>query len=102
MLLPEPDSPTSASVSPRWICNDKSVTTGRDSPCFENAIDRFSMLRRGRVMSYRLVGIEGIAHGFANKNQQGKQHSHGEECGDAQPGGLEVVFALQQQFAKRR
>ena len=69
-LLPEPDSPTSASVSPRWICSDRSLTTVRVSPCFEKAIDRLSILRRGCVMLHRLVGIEGVAHGFANKNQQ--------------------------------
>ena len=82
-LLPEPDSPTRASVSPVWICSDRSVTTVRVSPCFEKAIDRLSILRRGWVILYRLVRIEGIAHGFANKNQQRQQHGHGKKGGDA-------------------
>ena len=60
-----------------------SVTTVRVSPCFEKAIDRLSILRRGWVILYRLIGVKGIAHGFANKNQQRKQHGHGKKGGDA-------------------
>ena len=49
-LLPEPDSPTSATVSRGPIVNETSRTTRRQAPSDLNEVDRFVTERTGGFM----------------------------------------------------
>ncbi len=71
--------PTSASVSPRWICSDMIADHGARLTCFEKAIDRFSILRRGCVMLHRLVGIEGMRTASPIKISSESSTRHGKK-----------------------
>src|SRR3954451_20813162 len=48
-----------------------------------------------------LARIEGVAHGFADEDQQRQHDGDGEEAGKAEPGRLHVGFALRQQLSQR-
>ncbi len=48
-----------------------------------------------------LPRIEGIADGFADEDQEREHDRHGEEGRQAEPGGLEIAFALGDEFAER-
>ena len=49
-----------------------------------------------------LSRIEGVAHRLADEDQQRQQQRDDGEAGQAEPGRLQIGFALQQQFAERR
>src|SRR3954470_17918180 len=105
--FPEPDSPTSASVSPRAMSNDTLSTTKFSRPPCENEIERSRMERSGAVvasmvLSKCLARIEGVAHRLADENQKRKHDRDGEKAGEAEPRRLNVRLALRQHFAKRR
>src|SRR5262249_61070697 len=72
--LPDPDSPTSASVSPLPISNEMRLTASVSRPPEVKAIERSRTLRRGSVIavgSYKfLARIEGVAHRLADEDQQ--------------------------------
>ena len=59
--------------------------------------------RRGgkRLSGEGFSRVEGIAHGLAGEDQQAQHHRHHEEAAQSEPGGLDVVLALGQQFAQR-
>ena len=104
--LPEPDSPTSASVRPRSQREGDFVDGERLRAACEKAMERSRTSRRGRWSCdrspERLSRIEGVAHRLADEDQQREHQRDDDEAGEAEPGRLQVGFALQQQFAERR
>src|ERR1041384_4982014 len=88
--LPEPDSPTSASVSPFLTLNEmRSTASVSRLPCL-NRIDRSLTESSGSaVMSMcspeRLARVEGVAHRLANEDQEGQHDRDREEAGETTP-----------------
>src|ERR1700730_10526856 len=122
--LPEPDSPTRPRVRPRSSVNDTPSTARVSvSPCRKSTL-RSRTSRRGasatktilqgetRVptrrthgtthLEKRLPGVEGVAHGFADENQQRKHDRDDQKAGEAEPRRGQVRLSLQQEFAERR
>src|SRR5882672_376067 len=102
--FPEPDSPTSAKVSPRCRSNDTRSTAVNGSflPVVK-VTDRSRTRRRGAssmVLPENLAGFEGIAHRFAKEDEQGQRDCGDEKGGDAEPRRLQVRFALVEQLAQ--
>src|SRR6266571_4461339 len=106
--LPEPDSPTSATHSPRLIWNETLSTASVVAPPWWNATERSCTASRGWLIASitpsleRLARIEGVAHGLADEDQQRQHDRDREEAGKAEPRRLHVGFSLRQQFAERR
>src|SRR3954464_7897658 len=78
--LPDPDSPTSATHSPRLISNEMRSTASEDPLGWWNATDRSRTSSSGWVTASiiasspeRLARIECVADGFTDEDQQ-RQH----------------------------
>src|SRR5712672_1293904 len=105
--FPDPDSPTSASVSPFLMLNEMRSTASAVRPPALNAIDSSLTVSSGSVvMSMRspegLARIEGVAHRLADEDQQRQHDRNREEAGETEPRRLDVGLALRQQLAERR
>src|SRR5882724_4021438 len=103
--FPEPDSPTSATHSPRLMENEIRSTAS----VLPNATERSRTSSKGWLMASmrgplpeRLARIEGVARGFADEDQQRQHDRDREESREAEPRRLHVGFRLRQQFAERR
>src|SRR6185503_11244498 len=97
--LPEPDSPTIASVSPFLISNDMRSTAITSRSPWRNAMERSSTLSNDvPVMSMgspeRLARVEGVAHRLADEDQERQHDGNREEAGETEPGRLDVGLAL--------
>src|SRR6201986_5463440 len=74
--LPEPDSPTRATHSPRLISNETRSTASVVLLCWRKATERSRTASKGWLMASikssrkRLARIEGVAHGFAAEDQE--------------------------------
>src|SRR5688572_2751302 len=103
--LPEPDSPTSAVVSPILTSNEMRSTATVSRPVWWNTTERSRTVRRlsiGAVTSQEcLARVEGVAHRLADEDQQREHDGHRQERGDAKPRRVDVVLALLEQFAER-
>src|SRR6187401_3023201 len=105
--LPEPDSPTSARVSPFLMLNEMRSTASTWRVPAAKAIDRSLTASSGSVFisicsPEGLARIEGVAHRFADKDQQRQHDRHREEAGETEPRRLDVGLALRQQLTQRR
>ena len=72
--LPEPDSPTSASVSPFLMLNEMRSTASVSRSPAPKAIERSLTVSSGSVVMSigspeRLARIEGVAHRLADEDQ---------------------------------
>src|SRR3954453_9712976 len=88
--LPEPDSPTSATVSPRAMSNDTRSTAHISRSPWRNATERSRTSRSFVAVASigspeRLARIEGVAHRLADEDQEREQRRHREEAGEAEP-----------------
>jgi len=54
------------------------------------------------ILEACLARVKGIAHGFTDKGQQREHEREGGKGGQAQPWGLQVVFALREELPQRR
>src|SRR5262244_184460 len=85
--LPEPDSPTRATHSPRLISNEMRSTATEILPCWRKATERSRMESSGWLMASiipsreRLARIEGVTDGFADEDQERQHDGDGEEAG---------------------
>ena len=105
--LPEPDSPTSASVSPLPMSNETLVDRqrrrgrrGRTRPTDRGRESRGS----DASMRAHLNVLRGSKASRTASPMKIKQRQHdrdGEEAGEAEPRRLHVGLALRQQFAER-
>src|ERR1700726_4968077 len=118
--LPEPDSPTRPRVRPRSSVKDTPSTARVSvSPCRKSTL-RSRTSRRGgsdtktilqsetRVstrrrqgttpLEKRLPGVEGVAHGFADEDQQREHDRDDQKAGEAEPWRRQVRLSLQQEF----
>src|SRR4029453_9517937 len=103
--FPEPDSPTSATHSPRLTENE----TWSTASVLPNATERSRTSSRGWLMASmrgplpeRLARIEGAARGFADEDQERQHDRDREESGETEPRRLHVGLGLRQQLAQRR
>src|SRR5262245_49200340 len=104
-VLPDPDSPTSATISPLAMLNDTSFTAATVSPAERNSMERLRTSTSGAVMVRSpecLAWIEGIARRLADEDQQRQQPGDRDEGREPQPGGMQIGLALRQQLAQRR
>src|SRR5262245_64077827 len=104
--LPEPDSPTSATVSPFLISNETRLTAIVSRTPWRNAMERsLTSSRLSKLASIglpeRLARIEGVAHGLADEDQQREHGGHRHEAADAEPRRLDVGLALREHLAER-
>ncbi len=99
--LPEPLSPTSASVSPRSSVKLTLSDHGAAAEGDGQVLDR-NQAHLGEPIQRRLARIERVAHRLADEHQQRQQPAQHDERGDAQPRRLQVVLALRHQFTQRR
>src|SRR5204863_334335 len=103
--LPEPDSPTSASVLLFCRSNEMRSTASNCRSPWRNATERSRTERRGWFMASmstkRLARIERVAHRLADEDQQREHEGHGDEAAQPEPRRLDVRLALRQQFAER-
>src|SRR5262245_31634705 len=97
--LPEPDSPTSASVSPFLILNEmrSTASTCRSPP--PNAIDRSFTASSGSAVTSmpspeRLARVEGVADGFTNEDQKRQHDRDRKEARETEPRRLYVGLTL--------
>src|SRR5437868_9900469 len=105
--LPEPDSPTSASVSPFFTLNEMRSTASVSRLPWRNMMDRSLTASSGSaVMSMRspegLSRVEGVTHRLADVDQERQHDRDREEAGKTEPRRLDVGLALRQELAKRR
>src|SRR3982751_1544204 len=105
--FPDPDSPTSASVSPFLMLKEMRSTASVVRPPALNAIDKSLTVSSGSVVMSmrspeRFARIEGVADRLADENQQRQHDRDREEPGEAKPRSLDVGLALRQQLAERR
>src|SRR6185503_4265848 len=94
-VLPDADSPTSASFSPASRVNDTRSTTRRAPK---------SMLRS--LTSSRLIEhlprVERIAQRIADQDEEQQHHHQHAEGGERDPPGIEVVLPLVEQLTQAR
>src|SRR6202000_2016909 len=89
--LPEPDSPTSATHSPRLMSKETRSTASALPLCWWNATERSLTASNGWVvvsigsLPERLARIEGVAHGLADEDQQREHDGDREKAGEAEP-----------------
>ena len=69
-VLPEPDSPTSATVSPSPISKEMWRTASTARSPVPNVTDKSSILRSRASVIEGLPGIERIAHRLADEHQK--------------------------------
>src|SRR5262249_14813151 len=105
--LPEPDSPTSATVCPFPISNETRSTASVSRSRWRNATERSRTERRGVDASLivsleNLAWIEGVAHRFADEDQERQHDRDREEAAEAEPWSLDVGLAFAQHLAERR
>src|ERR1700754_4210417 len=106
--FPEPDSPTSATHSPRLISKETRLTAIDVPLCWWKATERSRTASKGWLMASiaglpeRLARIERVAHRLADEDQERQHDRHRKEAGEAEPWRLHIGFALRQQFAERR
>src|SRR5581483_2178271 len=104
--LPEPDSPTSATVSPRLMSKLTPFTASTALAPEPKVTARSLICRSASLMRspscHDLPGIERVAHGLADEQQQRQHECYGEERGESEPRRVEVVLGLQHQLAERR
>src|SRR5215470_17886770 len=99
-LLPEPLSPTSASVSPLAMSKltPRSASTARSPAPKVTARSRTSSSLLSPLIpdgsSQVLARVEGIADGFADEDEEGEQRAQHDEAGDAEPGRLQIGLRL--------
>src|SRR5215470_323101 len=106
-VLPEPDSPTSATISPLATLKEAWLTASTEIGPAANRTERSRTSTRGAraFMRASLVGlarVERVAHALTDKDQQAQQPGDGDEGGEPQPGRLQVGLALGQELAQRR
>lgn len=107
-VLPEPDSPTSATVSPLPMVKETRFTACVTFSPLPKSTDRLRTFTRVSEevtkppSSECLAGIECVAHRLADEDQQRQCDGHGEEAGEAEPRRFEVLLALQEQLTERR
>src|ERR1041385_6586328 len=104
--FPDPDSPTSASVSPFLMLNEMRSTAVAMRPPALNAIDSSLTVSSGSVVTSMrspegLARIEGVADRLADEDQERQHDRNREEAGQAEPRRLNVGLALRQHFAER-
>src|SRR5919197_5420274 len=104
-VLPEPDSPTRATVSRLPMVNETPLTAWLTVSPERKSTDKLRTSTRGSLLiasssPVRLARIEGVAHGLADEDQQAEQSGEREEGGEAEPRRLQVRFALRQEFAQ--
>src|SRR5690606_33861549 len=97
-------SPTSESVSPLRKVKDALLTAATSPwPCpkvtarSETSSNTGSVMRSGEG----LARVESVADRLTHKNQKGQHARDHKKAGQAQPGRLEIFFALAQEFAQR-
>src|SRR5690606_3783698 len=116
--LPEPDSPTSASVSPCATWRETLRTASTTPSSLRKVIERSRMSSSGPPVretrpastvrsfivpsSEGLARVEGIAHALEHEHHQRQHYGEGEECGERQPGILQMLLALERKLAQRR
>src|SRR6266404_9370409 len=104
--FPEPDSPTRATHSPRLISNEMRSTAIVVSLCWWKATERSRTLSKGWLMASiaglpeRLARIEGVAHRFADEDQERQHDGDREEAGEAEPRRLHIGLCLRQHLAE--
>ena len=99
--LPEPDSPTSASVSPLSSRKGDAVDGDVRLPPWRKATDRSRPREAVRRSSEGLSRIERVAHRLADEDEERQHERDDEEAGDAEPRRLQILLALVQQLAER-
>src|SRR4029453_2547200 len=104
-VLPDPDSPTSATVSPLPMRKETPSTAFTMWPPERKCTDRLRISTRGAWSSMRspkgFARVQRVAHALANEDEQAEQAGDRDEGGDAEPWRLQVGLALRQQFAER-
>src|ERR1700739_4268323 len=104
--LPEPDSPTRATHSPRLISNEMRSTASAMPLGWWKDNERSRTESRGwlmasmRLLPERLARVEGVAHGFTDEDQERQHDGDREEAGESEPWRLHVGLALRQQFSE--
>src|SRR5690349_24745040 len=93
--LPEPDSPTIASVSPFLMLNEMRSTASVSRSPWRKAMDRSLTERSGSAdmsmrLPERLSGVEGVAHRLADEDQERQHDRNREEAGETEPRRLDV------------
>src|SRR3990170_6658757 len=103
-VLPEPDSPTSAVVSPWVMSKETPLTASTTLPPLLNLTDRSRTSTSGSAKAIGspegLARVERIAHALADENEDAQQPRDRGEGGEAQPRRLQVGLALGQQLAE--
>src|SRR5215831_7104707 len=102
--LPEPDSPTSATVSPSAMSKEMRSTASVSRALWRYVTDKLSTSSSLVIRCpspERLARIERVAHGFADEDQQRQHDGDGEESRKAEPGRLDIGLALLEQLAER-
>src|SRR5436190_19406497 len=104
--LPEPDSPTSASVSPLRMSKETRSTASISRSPWPNVTDRSrtessgdaeaSMALTCRRSPESLTRVERVANGLADEDQERHHDGDGEESGNSEPRRLDVRLALLQ------
>src|SRR5690606_6695647 len=105
-VLPEPDSPTSATVSPLFTSNETPLTARFVVSPDRNATERSRTWTRGAPVFILtspecLARIERVAHGLADEDEQAQQDCEREEGGEPKPRCLQVGLALRQELTER-
>src|SRR5262245_9309241 len=104
-VLPDPDSPTSATVSPLPIRKETPSTAFTVLPPERKCTDRLWTSTRGAWSSMRspegFARVQRVAHALAYEDEQAEQAGDRDEGGNAEPWRLQVGLALRQQFAER-
>src|SRR5262252_252140 len=115
--FPEPDSPTSARVSPLRISKETRSTANSSRSPWPKATDRSRTERRGAseefiwirpsiasspVSPKCLARVKGVPDRLADEDEQRQHDGDGEKARKPEPWGLEIGLALGQQLAQRR
>src|SRR5689334_5156747 len=104
-VLPEPDSPTSATISPLAMLNEALCTASTVAGPEAKLTDRSRTSTRGAVISLGspegLARIERVAHALTDENKEAEEARDRQERRQTEPRRLEVGLALGQQLAER-
>src|SRR4051812_10545476 len=92
-VLPEADSPTSASFSPASRLNDTSWTTRRRPK------STLRLLTSSRLIEH-FPRVEGIAQRVANEDQEEQREDEHAEGREGDPPRVEIVLAFAEQLAE--
>jgi hypothetical protein len=104
--LPDPLSPTSATVSPSstWKVTPFTAWAEAHRPARKEAHAGPDALTSASLIAgdEGLPRVEGVAHALEDEDQQRQHDREGEEGGEAEPGRLQVLLGLQRHLAQRR